>query len=124
MSSRPSRRLPALVGSYASALVLLAGDARPVQAAFIALGVGVDSCATWTKNSKSAFSQTAQVLWVEGFVSGLAQGTGRDLLRNIDKEALESWMAAYCLKHPLDRVLDAMAPLWLDLIDHLERHRQ
>jgi hypothetical protein len=95
---------------------VVTGDACLGQTAFMALGTGADSCAIWTRNSKNSFSEATQILWVEGFMSGLAQGTRRDLLRNIDEEALKTWMDDYCSKHPLDRVLDAMAPLWLDLL--------
>jgi hypothetical protein len=116
------RELLALViGSLAWVFVLLIADIGTVQAAFVVLGVGADSCATWTKNSKNGFLREAQIWWVEGFMSGLAQGTERDLLRNIDKDALQSWMDSYCVKHPLDRVLDAMVPLWLDLLARQKR---
>jgi hypothetical protein len=110
------RGLFGLVGGLAWMFVVLTGNACLGQTAFMALGTGADSCATWTRNSKNSFSETTQILWVEGFMSGLARRTRRDLLRNIDKEALETWMDDYCRKHPLDRVLDAMAPLWLELL--------
>jgi len=113
--------LAVVVGLLACVFLLLVADTRAAPAAFVVMGVGADSCATWTKNSKNEFLREAQIWWVEGFMSGLAQGTERDLLRNIDKEALESWMGNYCAKHPLDRVLDAMGPLWLDLLERQKR---
>ena len=97
-------------------LVVVAGQVHSARADFAVLGVGADSCASWTKNSKNPFMNQAQLLWVEGFLSGLAQGTRRDLLKNVDQEAIDRWMSSYCAQHPLDRVFDAMAPLWLDLL--------
>lgn len=72
---------------------------------------GMVSCGTWIKESSVGVLRTQNQLWLIGFLSGIAFGTNRDLLKGVDKESIIVWVNNYCQSNPLDSTADAGAKL-------------
>lgn len=53
--------------------------------------------------------------WLVGFVSGYAYGSGVDILKTTDPDSLYFWMDSYCMKNPLDRLIDGVNVLGAEL---------
>jgi hypothetical protein len=103
--------------AIAVAAVLLATGTAD---ATIIFGVGGGSCETWTQaRRQSSHSDVGVVQWALGFISAInAVGPISDrvdFLRDIDYDAIVSWMDNYCLEHPPDLIEGAVRHLALEL---------
>jgi hypothetical protein len=97
------------IRALAVALGLMVALAAPPAHAVHIIGVGVQSCRTWTADRRqggSAASQDKQ--WVVGFLSGAATWSP-DLnpMEGIDANAVFAWVDNYCRAHPLVKIIDA-----------------
>ena len=84
------------------------------------VGVGVDSCGTWTKDrSKDEYGFLINAAWVQGYLSALnvwtVIGGKNDVLHDINANALVAWVDKYCQEHPLDTIVKAATELALEL---------
>jgi hypothetical protein len=83
-------------------LAILAGGQARAQQSIRILTPTNDSCAAYTKAMETGDATTVAAFggWTAGFVSGVAQGTGIDFLRNEEAEKLFGELYANCLSAP------------------------
>jgi hypothetical protein len=99
-------------------LLLAAGTcaARPSDAAAnTIIGIGADSCGTWTADRNNRNQVITDTQWVLGYVAGMGFLSGKDLLSGLDYGAVVSWVNNYCEAHPLEQVADAAIALGIEL---------
>jgi len=65
--------------------------------------MGVPGCEEWA-NRHSTNDAAAMEEWLLGFLSGLAAGQNKDLLKKVQKEYLFLWMDNYCQAYPSGRL--------------------
>lgn len=65
--------------------------------------IGARSCNAWAKDRDDELSwpAIANRNWLMGFLSGVAIGANRDMLKDADILSLVAWMDDYCANHPL-----------------------
>jgi hypothetical protein len=89
----------------------LLGHPTNATAAFVAVGAGLDSCATWTADRQvpAAGPALQDEQWVVGFLTGIADGglIDADPMRGVDAQAVWAWIDNYCRANPLDKILRA-----------------
>lgn len=100
-------------------LFLLVGSivvtASPAKAGDTVIGIGADSCGTWTADRGNPYQVTADTEWVLGYVAGVGFLSGSDPLSGLDFGAVTSWVSNYCAARPLDLVFDAATALAIEL---------
>lgn len=75
------------------------------------------SCGTWTKDAKSDPRGTSfNLSWVLGSLSMAAQLLDKDVLREIEAEAIEGAMTKYCAENPLDSINEAGFAVFKQLV--------
>jgi len=72
-------------------------------------GAGVSSCGGWN-NARKSGDYYQQGSWVLGFVSSYGYYEGKTL-KEVDSQALVSWMDNYCQANPLDSISDGAKQL-------------
>jgi hypothetical protein len=79
-------------------LLALCAAAVAVEAAEF----GSPSCGEWVAHrEKSDTLALGNAYWLQGFVAGLAAGSGKDFLTGMDSSAFNGWMDKYCQANPL-----------------------
>jgi hypothetical protein len=89
--------------------------AFPAQAADTVIGIGADSCGTWTADRANRNQASADTEWVLGYVAGVGFLSGSDPLSGLDFGAVTSWVNNYCAARPLDLIFDAATALAIEL---------
>src|SRR5450631_505028 len=60
------------------------------------------SCGEWiVHREKSDTLALGNASWLLGYLSGLANGSGRDLLSGTENSSIYKWMDNYCRSNPL-----------------------
>ena len=77
---------------------------------------GPPSCGAWIKERSQGMVGLANLSWLVGFLSGLANGTNKDFIKGTDNDSLSLWVDNYCRSNPLDSVDDAGLSLAMELI--------
>lgn len=81
---------------------------------------GVASCGIWVKDRtekiQSPLIWMVDQSWLLGFLSGMAIGTSKDVLKGIDSASIVLWMDNYCQKNPLNGTDDGGQELFLELM--------
>lgn len=86
----------------------------PPTYAYKVYGAGASSCGEWSNVRKSGnYYQQGQ--WILGFVSSYGY-YGSKTLKEVDSQALASWMDNYCQANPLDFISDGAKQLVKTLI--------
>lgn len=87
------------------ALTLLASIA--ISSSSYAVNIrGASSCGKWVKDRNERVFSPSQA-WLVGFLSGLAIGTDRDVVRvELDNDSIYLWMDNYCKANPLKDISD------------------
>lgn len=80
---------------------------------------GFASCGQWvTERDRERQRQgpTAQGLvyqaWLIGYLSGLASGTGKEVIKDFDDQSIFLWTDNYCRANPLRRTFEAADELY------------
>jgi hypothetical protein len=77
---------------------------------------GSRTCGDWIQNkNEGGVADAAQGNWLMGYMSGIAIGTGEDVLSNTSAASMELWVSNYCAKNPLDRVSRAGTMLFFEM---------
>jgi hypothetical protein len=79
---------------------------------------GQNICKEWTtaRNSKEASQVSIEhEQWLAGFLSGLAMGSGRNILKGQEIRSLFLWMDDYCRANPSNSITDAAKKLATEL---------
>ena len=58
------------------------------------------SCGSWISNETNMGKS-----WLLGYMSGLAYGSGKNVLTDTDKDSIFLWMKNYCNANPLEDVM-------------------
>ena len=58
------------------------------------------SCGSWIANETNMSRS-----WLLGYMSGLAYGSGKNVLTGTDKDSIFLWMKNYCNANPLEDVM-------------------
>jgi len=78
-------------------VTLCAGIAGAEAAAF-----GSPSCGEWVAHrEKSDTLALGNAYWLQGYMAGLAAGSGKDFLAGVENSAFNGWMDKYCQTNPL-----------------------
>jgi len=86
----------------AASLLLVSAAAGAVQTR------GGVTCDQWLTDSKAnAWEIVADHFWLLGYLSGLAVGLDKDLLKGSSNQAIYAWMDTYCVTNPLKSTGDA-----------------
>ncbi|MGF6837094.1 hypothetical protein QF001_000961 [Paraburkholderia youngii] len=96
-------------------IALLAAALLVAHTSFALSTLGNPSCGMWVKRKTDQLVDMGNTSWLMGFMTGIAVGTGVDMLANADGESLELWMDNYCQAHPLDNVGTGAAALAIEL---------
>lgn len=78
------------------------------------LGVGNKSCSDWIETSASNMEIMSN--WVAGYLSGVSNGSGGDLLRNVDGEAIFKEIDKLCKLKPSQSIFHAAESVAADLV--------
>jgi hypothetical protein len=78
---------------------------------------GFASCGEWvTERERERGGRTAQGLvyqsWLIGYLSGLASGTGKEVIKDLDNPSIFLWVDNYCRANPLKRTFEAAEELY------------
>ena len=74
----------------------------------IAQTTGKLTCATWVAERSQGGSHALQVqTWLDGYLSGLADGSADDVANASGQASNYQWMDNYCRDHPQDNAKDA-----------------
>lgn len=76
---------------------------------------GMCSCGTWIQEKKTNASHISQ-LWLLGFMSGLAVGLEKDIIKKTDNSSIFLWMDNYCQANPLKDIEDGGIALSAELM--------
>lgn len=77
--------------------------------------MGSRPCGSWVKEKEQNIPRLAGGAWLTGYLSGLAFGSGKDVLRGADAASIKLWIDNYCQANPLDNVDDAANALFFEL---------
>jgi hypothetical protein len=99
----------------AALLVTLCVSALPVDAkdAFQVIGAGVDSCGTWTAESRIALGFQNKS-WVLGYVTGYNRyglAIDSNVAHGTNAAGIIGWIDNYCRANPLDSIAAAAESL-------------
>ncbi len=115
------------IGLFAT---LSAADAQPaapqtpssqVTAYVVMTPNGPATCATWVQWRAPGANPTDRAsiqYWAEGYISGLAAGSHRDVLGNFKLETLGAWLDRYCAANPQTKLPLALHALGREMIAH------
>ena len=84
---------------------------------------GNRTCGVWIDERKEArWPSITDVSWLAGYISGLADYSEKDFLKNTDLASLANWVDNYCNNNPLDTVVVGANKLAIELIkrEHLK----
>ena len=74
------------------------------------------SCGKWVNYRKSGgVDKAASEARITSFMSGIAIGTGVDILKDVDLESIYLWVDNYCQKNSFDNIYDAGTQLAIEL---------
>ena len=77
---------------------------------------GFTSCGTWVKETQEdGWGIVTSRMWLLGYLSGKASGSGKDVLRGTDNDSIFLWVDNYCKANPLKDIGDAGAALFSEL---------
>lgn len=78
---------------------------------------GMPSCGDWVKNkgTDNWLFRTHQS-WLIGYLSGIASGTGADILNGVDNNSIELWVTNYCNANPLSELNHAGDELYFYIV--------
>ena len=76
-------------------------------------------CGTWVKERAVDKSWLTIVNegWLIGYLSGLAAGKDKDILKGTDNDSIFLWMDNYCKERLLERVDNGVIELFFELIN-------
>jgi hypothetical protein len=95
---------------FAACLFLfVAGESNAVT------NLGAPSCGKWTEDLAYPPYRLYRQIWLEGFLSGAAAGTGEDVLKVSDRQSITLWMDNYCRANPLNSVHEGGVALFVEL---------
>ena len=78
---------------------------------------GAESCGIWVKErQEKKISTFIHQRWLAGYLSGIAVGNGKDVLKGTDNESIFLWMDNYCQANPLKDIADGSEVLFLELV--------
>lgn len=75
------------------------------------------SCGDWVQERK--IDSARQILfrrWILGYLSGLASGLGKDILKGTGNESIYLWIDNFCQANPLKDSDDAANELFRELV--------
>lgn len=80
------------------------------------------SCGDWAKHRKSDGLQKAvSHARITSFMSGMAIGSGVDILKDVSLESIYLWVDNYCQTNPFDNIYDAGTKLTLELMSRQKK---
>jgi len=94
---------------------------NPVKSEILIKGGGTESCSQLISNlNRARFEFTQQYKqWVNGFISGLNQGTNRVVSQNISEEAIFAAVEKHCRNRSFDTVYQASLKIYNQLLDQV-----
>ncbi len=69
--------------------------------------LGARPCATWLDDRKTPAVSLSNEAWVIGFLNGIVAVTSKNILTNVNANAIGKWVDNYCRNNPLDDTFDA-----------------
>jgi hypothetical protein len=82
---------------------------------------GPATCATWVQSRSPGVNPVdtaATEYWVEGYLSGLAVGSHRDMIGSFRHDALAAWLDRYCTANPQTKLPMAVHALAAEMVTH------
>lgn len=96
-------------------LLLVLSNAAAAEAA----GRGSPSCGEWVAHrEKSDTLALGNAYWLQGFLSGLATGSGKDFLAGTENSTVNGWMDKYCQANPLKDLAGGANALAAELLNN------
>ena len=96
--------------AWATAVSLAVAVVVPAHASTI-LGHGAASCGAWTADElDQGVTWVGDKAWLAGYLSAYStyrRPTEADVPADLDSDARNAWVSAYCAAHPLDRIHEA-----------------
>jgi hypothetical protein len=86
-------------------------------------GYGKRSCEHYLEVKKGSDrgieSETREYLaylsWFAGFASAMSAGAGKEVLSDMDTEAIAEWLERYCREHPTETLFDATVKAMVEI---------
>jgi hypothetical protein len=82
---------------------------------------GAATCATWVQwraPGAHPVDKATIEFWVEGYLSGLAAGSHRDVIGTFHRDALAAWLDSYCTANPQTQLPVAVHALAVQMVRH------
>jgi hypothetical protein len=78
--------------------------------------MGAHSCGQWVAVSAENSVETLNARnWLIGYMSGIAIGSGRNILNGVDPETIYEWMDNYCRENPSSNTANGGTDLYFQL---------
>ena len=107
--------------SVAASLVLLLVLCSSAATGVVLRG-GSSSCGQWVQDRRAdGKPEDSSRFWLMGYMSGLARGTDKDILKDTDSASIILWMENYCRANPLKSVADGADVLFNELEQKIKR---
>lgn len=106
--------------------MILLGCFLPAANGFAVSMSGSQPCGVWATdrtqkmwvNGREEMGRAAVIesAWLVGYLSGIADGTGKDFLQGSDVKSIEKWMDNYCKANPSGHTEDGAGALVKELM--------
>jgi hypothetical protein len=98
---------PFLFRAIVAASLILTSSEAPLAQPHM-MGLGNQTCATWTANPPVGGIGLLYQQWILGFLSGVSHADPHnDPLSDIDAGAVTTWLNKYCQDNSTERLVDA-----------------
>ena len=82
---------------------------------------GPATCATWREGRSPGINpvdKAAIEYWVEGYLSGLASGSHKDMIGSFRHDAIAGWLDRFCTANPQTKLPIAVHALAVQMVTH------
>ena len=98
-----------------NAVLLLVGLLLSTGASAAVTTLGVQSCGDWIQERSKSDAIRGDEIWLVGYMTGVAIGTGKDFIAGTDALSIFIWMDNYCRANPLKDISRGGIELYFEL---------
>ena len=117
----PATVLALVFATHSFAQTASHAEGTTVTALVVMTPSGPATCATWLEARSPGINpvdKAAIDYWVEGYLSGLATGSHRDMIGSFRHDAIAAWLDRYCAANPQTKLPIAVHALAIQMVTH------